>query len=228
MACLMVMVGCLAVGSVLGALVSGLDRSTAATRSVSPSAQVGTGILAATALGAGIAGLYGVFSLLYLDIPAGSPLRWALLPIVPVTVLAVLVAVIAGRWRRLPVGGWDAFLAFPMSSVLTASVGTLLVQQMMKTPSIGLLGRFGGLLIGVGVATALVSPWVLRLIVALPLGVVLAAMVSWRATGILAVIYAVAVTVWWVGRLWALLRSPVTEPSAPALVAQPAGAWTGG
>lgn len=228
MACLMVMVGSLAIGSVLGALTSGLQGPAGDAQLASPASQAGTGILAAAALGVAVAGMYGVLSLAYLNIPASSPLRWALLPVVPTAVIAVAVALLAARWRRLPVQGWDGFLAFPMSSVLTASAGMLLVQQAMKTPSVGLLGRFGGLLIGVGVATALVSPWILRLIVAVPVGVTMAAIVSWRATGILAAIYAIAVTLWWGKRLWALLRSPTTEPVHPAAMASPVGAWPGG
>jgi hypothetical protein len=103
-----------------------------------------------------------------------------------------------------------------------------LVQQAMTNSQVGVVGRFGGLLIGVGIATALVSRWILRAILAMPLGVVMAAIVSWPGTGILAVIYAAAVALWWAGRLWALLRSPVTEaapvaPTMPLAGARPAG-----
>jgi hypothetical protein len=227
MACVMVMVGCLAIGTVLGTLTASMDRSTFTARPLSPAAQVGTGILVAAALGAAIAGLYAVLVTVYLGIPATSPLRWTLLPIAPVALLAAVAAGLAARSRRYPVQGWDGFLAFPITSVLAGTIGMVLVQQAMKTPSAGVMGRFGGLLIGFGAAAALVSPWVLRLIVGLPLGVVLAAIVSWRATGILAVIFTVAVTLWWAGRLWALLRSPATEPAAMP-VAPPAGAWRSG
>jgi hypothetical protein len=68
-------------------------------------------------------------------------------------------------------------------------------------------GRVGGLLIGVAVATALVDTLVLRLVAAAPLGVFFAAITSWRATGIMAVM--VAVALWWARRLWILARSPV-------------------
>lgn len=226
-ACIMVLVGCLTIGTALGAVVSGLDGSAARRLAGSGVSPAGSGILVAAALGTAVAGLYAVLGSLYLGVPTAPTLRWALLPIAPVVAIAVAVAVIASRWRRMPVQGWDGFLAFPVSSVVTVSVGTVLVQQAMQTAGIEVIGRLGGLLIGVGVAIALVSRWVLRAILALLLGVVMAAIVSWPGTGILAGIYAVAVTLWWTVRLWALIRSPIVEPARVPLASY-AGAPLGG
>jgi hypothetical protein len=223
-ACLMALVGCLAAGSVMSALTAGLERAGTRRAPVPPAAQTATGILAATAFGASIAGLYAVLGAAYTGGEMAPFLRWSLLPITPVAVAAVAIAVVAARLGRVPVQGWDGFLAFPVSSVLAASVGTLLVQQSMKSAQPGVTGRVGGLLIGVGIACALVSRWILRMILALPLAVVVASLVSWPGTGILAVVYAVAVGLWWAGRLWMLLRSPVTAADPPV----PAGAWLGG
>jgi hypothetical protein len=72
----------------------------------------------------------------------------------------------------------------------------------------GLVGRGGALLLGVGAALALVRSPRFRIIVAAPLGVFAAAVVSWPATGVLGVIYIAAVTVWWVQQVWRLVRAP--------------------
>jgi hypothetical protein len=221
-ACVLALVGCLSIGSVMGAVVGQLDRlqPNRPQRVVSSQVRVGTGILAATAAGVAVAGLYAVGGSLYLRTAVGPLLRWGLLPVLPVAVIAVVIAVIAARWARQPVQGWDGFLTFPLSSALAAGAGTALVQAAMTARvapewglSVQLAGRVGGLLLGFAVAAALAHSWVLRLIIGLPLGVFLAAVVSWPATGLLAVMYTSAVALWWARRLWDLLRSPA--PGSP-------------
>ncbi|MFF5293025.1 Hsp70 family protein [Paractinoplanes globisporus] len=224
----MALLCCLAAGSLLTVVTSGLDRVAARSAPLPPAAQAATGILAAAALGAAIAGLYAVLGSLYLDTEVTPFLRWSLLPLVPVIAAVTAIAWVSVRLRRVPVGGWDAFLAFPVSSVILVSAGTLLVQHSMRHPDAGASGRLGGLLIGVGIACAVVSRWVLRAVLALPLAVVMAAIVSWPGTGILAGICAVAVALWWGVRVWLLLRSPIldtrTVAAAPvAAVASPGG-----
>jgi hypothetical protein len=49
-------------------------------------------------------------------------------------------------------------------------------------------------------------------IVAAPLGVFAAAIVSWPATGVLAIIYVAAVTGWWLQQVWRLVRTPGRQP----------------
>ena len=215
-ACVLALVGCLSIGSVMGSVLSQLDRGQAHDpRQVPPQVRVGTGILAATAAGVALTGLYAVGGSLYLDTPVDPLLRWGLLPVTPVAAIAVIIAVLAARWARTPAQGWDGFLAFPLTSVVAATAGVALVQTAMATRvapgmavSLQLLGRAGGLLLGYAIAAALVRAWVLRLIVGLPLAVFLAAVVSWPATGLLAVMYTSAVAVWWSRRLWNLFRSP--------------------
>ncbi|WP_334621115.1 hypothetical protein [Micromonospora sp. CPCC 206061] len=124
---------------------------------------------------------------------------------VPVALVAVVVAaVVASRWGRRPAAGWHGWLRFPISSALLAAAGMLMIDYVAAYASyclrVQLLIRFGGLLIGVGAALALVPG--LRLVVAVRLGVVMAGLAEVSTTGILAVIYAIAVTVWWLQRLW--------------------------
>ncbi len=179
------------------------------------SQQIGTGLLAAVAVGLAVAGLYAVGASVYFDLPTGAFLRWALLPVLPVAAAATVTAVLASRWGRAPREGWHAWLNFPLASVACAAVGMLLVQMSMTAKAYpshalanGLVARFGGLLLGVGAAVALVRPLRYRIIVAAPLAVFTAAIVSWPATGLLGVSYVAAVAVWWLQQVWRLLRAP--------------------
>jgi hypothetical protein len=179
---------------------------------------IGTALLAATAIGLAVAGLYAVGGAIYFDLPNGPFLRWALLPALPIAAAAVVSAVAATRWGRVPVAGWHGFLNFPAVSVFAAAAGMLLIQASLTAgvPAArvllnGLLGRAGGLLLGIGAAVALVKPLLHRLILAAPLAVFTAAIVSPRATGVLGVIYTMSVTVWWGQRVWHLLRGSGLE-----------------
>jgi hypothetical protein len=185
--------------------------------------QVGTGILASMSLAVAVAGLYAVVGSVYIGAEVAPFLRWALLPIAPVVVVAAVMAVVAARQWRTPRGGWSQLLAFPTSSVVTAAAGMALIQYSLTADRwpelvlwIDIAGRLGGLLLGVGVVTAVVSTPLLRLILAAPLGVITAAIVSRPASGILGVIYAAAVAVWWTRQVWTRIvrpaRSPVRTP----------------
>jgi hypothetical protein len=186
------------------------------------SQQIGTGLLAAVAVGLAVAGLYAVGASVYFDMPTGGFLRWALLPILPVAAAVTVTAVLASRWGRIPAEGWHAWLNFPLSSVFAAAAGMLAVQVSMTAKAYpthalanGLVGRIGALLLGVGAALALVRPLRFRLILAAPLAVFTAAIVSWQATGLLAVLYITAVTVWWLQQVWRLLRTPRRAAAEP-------------
>lgn len=181
--------------------------------------KISVGILAAVSLGLAIAGLYAVVASQYLGQPVGAFLRWALWPITPTALMAAAMAVVAARQWRAPHGGWSALLAVPTGSVVTAAAGMALIQYSLTADRwpdlilwIDIAGRVGGLLLGVGVVMALVTPLVFRLILAAPLAVITAAIVSSQAAGILGVIYAIAIAVWWAARLW----TRVIRPAAPA------------
>ncbi|WP_328851280.1 Hsp70 family protein [Micromonospora globbae] len=233
MATVMALLACLAAGTVLGSLI--------AARSPSPGTRteggrVGIGILAAVSLGTAIAGLYAVVASQYFGQPVGRFLSWALWPIAPIAVIAVAMAVVAARQWRAPHGGWSALLAAPTGSVVTATLGMGLVQYSLTAERwpelllwIDVAGRVGGLLLGVGVVMALVAPLMFRLILAAPLAVITAAIVSDQAAGILGVTYAVAVAVWWAARLWTRIIRPAPHRPAeqpPAMI--PAGIPTAG
>ncbi|MEU9507136.1 Hsp70 family protein [Micromonospora sp. NPDC048170] len=215
MAAVFALIACLSAGTLLGSLAAAHNpRPT--TRS--PAGTVSIGILSAVSLGATIGGLYAVIAAQYLQMPVSPFLRWALLPITPIAVLALIAAVVAARQWRIPPGGWSALLSFPASSVLAAGIGMGLVQYSITADRwpdmvlwIDLAGRIGGLLLGIGAVVALIRPWMLRLVLGAPLAVITAAITSLRMVGVLAGIYAAAVAVWWVYRLWTrLVRTPAT------------------
>ncbi|WP_239098786.1 Hsp70 family protein, partial [Micromonospora qiuiae] len=125
MAAVFALLSCLATGTLLGSLI--------AARSPTPDVRteggkVSIGILAAVSLGAAIAGLYAVVTSQYFALPVGSFLRWALWPITPIAVLALVMAIVAARQWRTPHGGWSALLAAPTGSVIAAALGMLLIQ----------------------------------------------------------------------------------------------------
>lgn len=217
MAAVMALLACLAAGTVLGSLI--------AARSPSPGTRteggrVSVGILAAVSLGAAVAGLYAVVSSQYFGMPVGPYLRWALWPIAPVSVMAVAMAVVAARQWRVPHGGWSALLAAPTGSIVTATLGMGLIQYSLTADRwpdrilwIEIAGRVGGLLLGVAVVMAVVTPLMFRLILAAPLALISAAIVSSRTAGILGIFYAIAVAAWWAIRLWSrVLRPAPTDP----------------
>ncbi|GGL92873.1 Hsp70 family protein [Micromonospora yangpuensis] len=222
MASVFAVIACLSAGTLLGSLAAthGTPAGQAAPPGRAPA--VSLGILSAMSLGTAIAALYAVVAAQYLQMQIGPFLRWALLPILPVAVLALAAAVVAARQWRTPPGGWSALLLFPVGSVLAAGTGMGLVQYSATADRwpdmvlwIDLAGRAGGLLIGVGAVTALTRPWILRLVIGAPLAVITAAIASPNTIGILAGIYATAVTTWWIYRLWTRLVRTPTAAHAP-------------
>ncbi|MBQ0977873.1 Hsp70 family protein [Micromonospora sp. M61] len=223
MAAVMALLACLAAGTVLGSLIAARSP-TPGTRT--EGGRVSVGILAAVSLGAAIAGLYAVVTSQYFGMPVGPYLKWALWPIAPVSVMAVAMAVVAARQWRAPHGGWSALLAAPTGSIVAATLGMGLIQYSLTADRwpdrilwIDIAGRVGGLLLGVAVVMAVVTPLMFRLILAAPLAVIFAAIVSRRAAGMLGVIYAIAVATWWATRLW----SRVLRPAPPTPTAPPTG-----
>ncbi|MGC4856655.1 Hsp70 family protein [Micromonospora sp. DT4] len=223
MAAVMALLACLAAGTVLGSLIAARSP-TPGTRT--EGGRVSVGILAAVSLGAAIAGLYAVATSQYFGVPVGAYLRWALWPVAPVSVMAVAMAVVAARQWRAPHGGWSALLTAPTGSIVAAALGMGLIQYSLTAERwpdrvlwIDTAGRVGGFLLGVAVVMAVVTPLVFRLILAAPVSVICAAVVSSRAAGMLGVIYAIAVAIWWATRLW----SRVLRPAPPALAAPSTG-----
>ncbi|MCI4066154.1 Hsp70 family protein [Micromonospora sp. R77] len=217
------LVASLSAGTVLASAIAARTSLTGGTsKPVSPGVQMGTGILASASLGVAVAGMYAVVGSLYIGDSVSGFLRWALLPLVPIVAAAAAMALIAARQWRVPPGGWSQLLAFPTGSVLTAGLGMALIQYSLtadRWPNLALwidiAGRAGGLLLGVGTVMAVVSAPILRLILGVPLAIIAAALVSWPASGILGVIYAIAVAVWWLRQMWTRLLRPGI-PGRPA------------
>ena len=174
--------------------------------------QMGAALLVAAGLGVAVAGVYAVGASLYFGSPSGPLLRWAFVPLVPLLVVVAAVAVLAVKWGRRPAQGWHDWLGFPVSSVVPAAVGMVLVDFAYGDPLGGVwgsvMGRFGGLLIGVGAVVAIVRPLLARLVLAGPVGVVTALITDAATTGVLAVVYVTAVTLWWLQRFWQLWQQP--------------------
>ncbi|MGK5741525.1 Hsp70 family protein [Micromonospora sp. URMC 103] len=232
MAAVFALLACLGAGTILGSLIAA-HSPTPGTRT--EGGRVSIGILAAVSLGTAIAGLYAVVASQYFGLPVGGFLKWALWPIAPIVLMAVAMAVVAARQWRAPHGGWSALLAVPTGSVVTAAVGMALIQYSLTADRwpemvlwIDTAGRVGGLLLGIGVVMALVSPLMFRLILAAPLAVITAAIVSQQAAGILGVIYALAVAVWWAARLWTRILRPTTAAPAAPRAGLPAASPPGG
>ncbi|GIJ28892.1 hypothetical protein Vqi01_40540 [Micromonospora qiuiae] len=205
MASVFAVLACLAAGTVLG---SALAARTDSGVPLSPGAQVATGILTSAWLGVAVVGMYAVVGSQYIGTELGAFLRWTLVPVIPTLLVAMVLALIAFRQWRTPRRGWSEFLAFPISSVMTAAAGMMLVQwslpasyppHMITWMNLG--ARVGGLLIGIGVITALVSGLWMRLVMGVPFAILTATLVHRHNTGTVAGLYVVA-TVWWLARLW--------------------------
>lgn len=210
MAATLILVACLSGAALLASV---LPMSADPVRPAgSDAAQMGGGLLVAAVVGTAIAALYAVGTAVYFEAPIDPFLRWTVLPVAPIALAAVAVAVVTSRWGRRPATGWHGWLHFPISSTLLAAAGMLLIEYVTAYVPYGLQEqisiRVGGLLIGVGAALALVSGRRLRLLLAAPFGVVMAGIAEISTTGILAVIYVIAVTVWWLQRLWQLWQRP--------------------
>lgn len=208
-AALFAVIACVAAGSLFAAALDQSRRHAVGGQLFGGERISGGGVLAVTA-GTAVAALYGVAATLYFSVPLSGPLRWALLPVLPTAVLAGAVAWSAQR-RQHPPQGWDAALTFPLSSIICAGLGTLVLSvwwsQLPYDQDI--IGRFGGIGIGVGIALAIVRHPGLRIACGLFLGMFGFLAVGPGATGILAVIYATAAALWWAHRLWSVTRLPV-------------------
>jgi actin-like ATPase involved in cell morphogenesis len=216
MAGVLAVVFCLRAQSVFASAVA--DPATAPQRADSGS-RVVAGLGLAAVAGLATAGMYAVVAAVYFSYPATEPLRWALLPSLPVGVAALVLAGLAWRGHH-PARGWDDLLAFPLSSTITATAGAAGVALYnvaeLEDSRIELADYLGVVLLGVAVACALTWHLVARIALALPLAFFLL-ILSRAGLGIPATIYAIAVALWYVQRVWALARPrPATVPGRPA------------
>ncbi|MGI5243322.1 hypothetical protein [Dactylosporangium sp. CA-139066] len=193
-------------------------------------------LVAAAAGGLVWAAGYALLAASYFDADIGGFLRWSVLPLVPGVVALCVLAVVVWRRATPPAGSWAQWLRFPAAAVVLAGVGAALIgwdetglpwllrplawrlYQWMpdgQTTIIGPVGRLGGALVGVAVVLLAVRRPLLRLLFGVPAGVLVAAMLSWRVTGALAVGFALAVAAWWAMRAAVpMLRPLLLRPTA--------------
>jgi len=185
--------------------------------------QMSTGLLAACGLGWSLAAVYALFAAVMLHWSNTPFLRWALLPLLPITATVVVTAWWVARWGRVPADGWHAWLDFPVWSVCVAAVGMVAAQTGLTAPRynaddalLGLMARGGAVLIAVAAVMVVVRRWRYRLILALPVAVVAAGVVGPSTTGLLATAYVLAATGWWAARAWQLATRPRGSLPRPA------------
>ncbi|WP_203924752.1 Hsp70 family protein [Rugosimonospora africana] len=215
LAALMALVTFLTVATVLAAAIPADNPLDAAGQPAAPTQQIGTALLAACGLGAAVAGLYAVFDAAMLQWSPAPFLRWALIPLLPLIAVITATAALATRYGRIPAQGWDAWLNFPIASVFVTTVGMVLLQEGANGDRVAsqealfnLFARTGGVLIALGVAMVVTRRWRYRLILAGPLAVVAAAVISSATIGVLACLYIAAATAWWARRAWQLANHP--------------------
>lgn len=205
------LVTCLQAAALIAALLP--SRPTEVTQpETGRGATISPGIGVAVAGGLAIASLYAVTAAMYFAQPVSRLLQWAVAPLLPTVACAAVLAVVAWR-RRTPERGWDAFLAFPLSSSVAAAAGTFGVSGWWHghLPDVfngweSTLGYVGGLLVGVALACAVTRHLLARIVLAALLGF-FCMIISRSGPGIVAIIYAVAVAVWWAYRTWTLFQT---------------------
>lgn len=199
-------------------IAAALAQQTARAGRVARDERITAGLLVAAAGGPAVAGLYGVTAAVYFAYPVGHVLRWAVLPVLPIAAAVLALALLS--WRRNESDtGWNQILAFPVSSTLAISGGVVAIAIWYHQPLAILgsanqsVGWIGGILIGVGVACTLVRPIAARAVLSVLLGF-FTFVLSRSGPNILAVIYAIAVTVWCAHRVWAVARRPLPRSAA--------------
>jgi hypothetical protein len=180
--------------------------------------RITSGLGLAAAAAAAVASLYAITAAVYFAYPIDMLLRWALLPILPALGCVLVMAAITWHKQVQPYGGWDGFLAFPVSSIVATAVGTFAVALEWHTGLPwwandwkDLIGYGGGLLMGIGITCALVRHLAVRIGLAVLLGF-FSLIISRSGPDILAVLYAVAVASWWAQRAWSLARTTRSVP----------------
>lgn len=174
--------------------------------------QIGAGLMAAAAGGMTIAALLAIITSIGFPTSHTPFLRWALLAPAPIAAVAALTGAVLVRDPVDPPRGWAARLALPNASILCTAIGMVLIQWANTTvqdpATAGLrsaVALAGAALFGAGVAFALPLPRRFQIIAAAPLTAISAAIGSALTTGLLAGMYIVAVTLWWIRHLWAVI-----------------------
>ncbi len=181
---------------------------------VSPRVVSASAVITAAVVGVCLPALGAWFGSAVFEDPIGPWLRWALLPLVPIVVAAVVPS-------RAPRRGGDEWLRLPISATLLVAAGMIVVQQGITKVlwDFGVVWydppvfRGGGLLFGAGVALTVYPFRRYRWAFAVALGVFVAAVIDVFHTEIVAVTFAVAVMLRLVHRRWQLTAGPPQETS---------------
>lgn len=212
LAAVLVQIGLLQAAGVFAAL---LDQSQHIPGRAGSPSRIAAGLAIAVATGLVIAYVFAAFATAYFSaartVYENIPYRYAIAPLIPIAVCAAIAAALAWR-RRAPAEGWDGFLAFPATSMITATAGIILttVPAVLGMPW-WLSGwsdamSYGGtLLLAAGIAIAMARHVVIRVALAMIIAVPLIPIEqTWWGYWRLGLYYTAAVIVWWIKKLWIL------------------------
>ncbi|MFC4047654.1 Hsp70 family protein [Dactylosporangium siamense] len=185
----------------------------------------GVALAGSAVLGIGISVGYAIFAVGYFDVPAAPLLRWSVLAASPV-VLAVAVAGLVVIARPLLVErAWSSWFRFPVSVIALVGAGSYLIGYDMsgsprallpvkwwldqyfpeKMAIISAIGRVGAACLGVAVALLVARRAWIRVVTAVPLALLTAAVLAPRATGLIAATVGAVIAGWWLWRVLAAL-----------------------
>jgi hypothetical protein len=201
-----------------GALFATLIEQTSPSTRNGPLAgsRITAGLGAAIAAGLATATLYALTAAAYFVSPREWTLQWAVWPIVPAAALGAAVAYVAWRRRVASPGGWDEFLAFPVSSIITATLGVFFatVWASVRLPYYfngwrQLFAYAGAVLVAIAIACAATDHRTVRIVISVVLSLFLIILtMTIPGYNLLGVLYAAGVALWWLRRLWILLQVP--------------------
>lgn len=211
-ACLIGLIALVQAASLVAAL---LQAQTSGAASSSPNRIPAALGIAATA-SVVIAYLYALAAAAYFVSPTDWILRWSIRPLWPVALCVVVLAFVAWRRQSTPPGGWDAFLTFPLISLITSTVGTLIITvwAIERLPYWfngwrDTLAYAGILLISIGAVSAVVRHLVARIGLSLLLSLFLIVItLGGIGSQQLGIVYTVTVALWILKHTWALTHVP--------------------
>lgn len=163
----------------------------------------------AAALGVAVAGIYGLFAGAYYGLTDPAYPRLAVLAATPTAIAALVIAVAGPRIAADRVTTWLATIRPPVTGVLLAASGTVLMRYANTvSPSLapvgtGIILSTGAAAVGVGIALTITRQRLVRTFAATVLGIGAAVSATYDTTSIITTAYPYAVA-WWAATVTAL------------------------